>query len=699
MKNTLRIIILFLLCNNNIVAQSVITNHLRLSKSSNANSEITRCSTHEKYKECLNADPSLAQKRKLMEEQTQKWINENQEKNKTQSVITIPVVAHVVYRTSSQNISDAQIQSQIDVLNADYRKLNADTSNTPSAFAQYAADVEFEFCLATTDPNGASTTGITRTQTSIQDIGSTNDYYYTSLGGDDIWDRDKYMNIWICEISGGTLGYAYLPGTAGADYDGIVIHPEYFGTTGTVSSPYHLGRTATHEVGHWFNLEHIWGDDNGACSGSDQVSDTPDQADMSYGCNTFPTTDACTATSPGIMFMNYMDYSDDDCMNMFTDGQASRMLSAINLYRSGLISSNGCDNSSVLAAKFSASSTNIASGSSIDFTDQSSGSPTSWNWIFSGASPSSSTSQNPSGITYSTSGSYDVTLVISNGVDYDTLTQSSYITVYDASNCDTITNVPSTSLPEYYKAQGVGYISGHNSYEDMSKAEYFGTYPSAKDLTDVYIFFMKAEYGSSSSTVSVRVWDNTGNGGTPGSLVASKDVLISDIATDVQNNDFTLVTFDSPLTITDDFYLGVTFYYNTMDTVVIGTTQIGDVTTNTCWEQWNDASWHSYASSYNSDLAHFIYPVFCESNVSTDFTFENQSFSVNIFPNPSKSIFHISISEKISSLEVYDILGNKIYETSVLQNLLDLSGKSKGIYFLHLKHDSKTVIFEKLIVN
>lgn len=660
-----------------------------------------RCYTQEKYNELIKSDPSLLEKRKVMEVETQQWINENQKKNKAQSIITIPVVVHVVYRTSPQNISDAQIQSQIDVLNEDYRKLNADAANVPSAFIQYAADAEIEFCLASLDPNGVATTGITRTQTTIQDIGSTSSYYYTSQGGDDIWDRDQYMNIWICEISGGTLGFAYYPGSAPADYDGIVIQSQYFGTTGTVSAPYHLGRTATHEVGHWLNLAHIWGDDSGACTGTDDVGDTPNQADNNFGCPTFPLTDACTGSSPGVMFMDYMDYTDDDCMNMFTQGQASRMQSAINLYRSTLITSNGCGGTSTLNAKFTASNTSVSTGSSIDFTDQSTGSPTSWSWTFSGGTPSTSNSQNPSSIIYSSDGTYDVTLIVFDGSSYDTLTKTAYITVYSASSCDTITNVPSGGTLFTYTSQGLGYISGHNSYEDMSKADYFSVYPNSSDLTSVLIYFTHAEYASSTSKVTVNVLDNSGSNGSPGSILASKDVLISDIATDVQNANYTLVTFDSPVTIASAFYVGVQFYYGSTDTVVVGTTKDGEVTTNTAWEQWYDATWHTYTSAYFTDLAHFMYPVFCSAVVSSVPTINTSSLSLFVSPNPFKEQLEVQVLNNQMSgsnnlkISVYNMLGEKIGEqiyNSSMKYIFPTIGFSTGIYYLHVNNGLQEVV-------
>ena len=209
-------------------------------------------------------DPDVAERMDRIEQFTQKWIENGGENSfkTSSSVITIPVVVHVLYKTSSQNISDAQIKSQITVLNADYRKLNSDFKTVvPSAFQSAAGDAGIEFCLATVDPNGAATTGIIRKSTTSSSF-STNDYVkYSSKGGDDAWSSSKYLNIWICNLSGGLLGYSQFPGAGSAATDGCVILYSAFGNQGTVSAPYNLGRTVTHEVGHWLNLNHIWGED------------------------------------------------------------------------------------------------------------------------------------------------------------------------------------------------------------------------------------------------------------------------------------------------------------------------------------------------------------------------------------------------------------------------------------------------------
>lgn len=297
------------------------------------------CGTPELVTKLL-ANPAYKAERDAIENFTANYIANNPKS--TNAVITIPVVVHVVYNTTAENISDAQINSQMGVLNKDYRRTNADANQTPSGFQGIAADCEIEFCLATVDPSGNPTTGITRTQTSVQsfDIGA-DDVKFTNQGGINAWPRNKYLNIWVCDLGGGLLGYATPPGGP-ASTDGVVIGYRYFGTTGTATSPYNKGRTATHEIGHWLNLEHIWGDDGGSCGGSDNVADTPNQGQENYGCPSFPETDNCTPNSPGVMFMNYMDYTDDGCMNLFTTGQKNRMIAALNGPRASILTSDVC---------------------------------------------------------------------------------------------------------------------------------------------------------------------------------------------------------------------------------------------------------------------------------------------------------------------------------------------------------------------
>ena len=299
-----------------------------------------KCGSVEHHHQLIQSHPEIENNRRLIEENTQRFEKQSTDKA-TGIVYTIPVVVHIVYRVAAENISDAQVQSQIDVLNEDYRLLNADNVNTPALFAGLKADAEIQFCLAKQDPTGVATTGITRTLTTKTSFGTNDAVKAASTGGKAPWNTASYLNLWVCNIGGGILGYAQFPGGPAAT-DGVVIDYRYFGRGGSAVAPFDKGRTGTHEVGHWLNLNHIWGDDGTACTGTDNVADTPNQADENYGCPVYPTA-SCSNTSD--MYMNYMDYTDDACMYMFSAGQATRMRSVLAAggTRATLANSSGCN--------------------------------------------------------------------------------------------------------------------------------------------------------------------------------------------------------------------------------------------------------------------------------------------------------------------------------------------------------------------
>lgn len=268
------------------------------------------------------------------------------------SILRIPVVVHVLHHTDRENISRGQIDSQIEALNRDYRARNPDRVDIPAPFKDFAADSLIEFALAVRDPRDTATTGITRTRTSIaefpydpfdsQATANLDALIKHDEFGRAAWPSDHYLNFWVCNIEGGLLGYAAFPG-AGASTDGVVVNNTAFGSGGTAMAPFDLGRTAVHEVGHWLNLLHIWGDDQHGCSGSDNVSDTPNQAGSNGSGitkNSFPLI-SCNNGPNGDMFMNYMDYVNDAVMVMFTKGQLARMNDTLNAPRASLGASKG----------------------------------------------------------------------------------------------------------------------------------------------------------------------------------------------------------------------------------------------------------------------------------------------------------------------------------------------------------------------
>lgn len=287
------------------------------------------CGTIEHLEWLKQRDPQIEINMEKLEQEISEWMRLNPEAiQSVNNIFTIPVVVHVLWNASDSagNISDEQIHSQLAILNADFRRQNADKSKTPAAFLPVAADCGIEFKLARQDPDSNPTSGILRKQTLVQHFGQKlNDIKISEQGGDDAWPKNKYLNIWVGTLRSHLLGYAQFPFGGPDSTDGIAITYSAFGTGGATKIPYHKGRVATHETGHWLNLKHIWGDDKGSCSGNDQIGDTPNQAAENYFCPGFPLKDICTVDSPGVMFMNYMDYTNDTCKNLFTVLQKNRM--------------------------------------------------------------------------------------------------------------------------------------------------------------------------------------------------------------------------------------------------------------------------------------------------------------------------------------------------------------------------------------
>ena len=288
------------------------------------------CGTMEVHRRLLNVSVTYQERRALIDNRALAY--EDRSRSVARSgLLTIPVVVHVVHNpaNSAQNVSTAQIQSQIDVLNEDFRAGNADVSQVPAVWTNLVADCNIAFRLASQDPDGNPTDGITRTPSTVPFFTTElDDVKSVATGGADAWPSDDYLNVWVCNdlrdgIGRVILGYAQFPGGPPTT-DGVVIANFCFGKGGTAQAPFDLGRTATHEIGHWLDLRHIWGDDRGSCSGSDMVEDTPNQADATFNTPTFPQI-SCNNGPNGNMFMNYMDYTDDVAMFMFTQGQSRRI--------------------------------------------------------------------------------------------------------------------------------------------------------------------------------------------------------------------------------------------------------------------------------------------------------------------------------------------------------------------------------------
>ena len=381
--------------------------------------------------------PRIIRDNEELEHYTQKYAA--RESNNRGTVYVIPVVFHIIHNNGKENISNEQVYDAVKRLNEDYRKLNSDTSTIFPAFKSISSDSEIEFRLAQKDPDGNCTNGIVRKVS--EETYKGNDSWSISR-----WPRNKYLNIWVVNniemesaIGGGYIaGYTYRPGTVNStpNIDGILIMHMHVGSIGTGSLD--NSRTLTHEVGHWINLAHTWGNSNNAgdpnnCNDDDGVDDTPNTIGWFGTCSS-------SAISCGILnnIQNYMDYS--SCPVMFTQGQSIRMRAALNsnlaernnLWKSTNLSVTGAAGGNNLCkAEFVASRMEICEGETVHFSDASYNNPNKWNWSFDGASISSSVDKRPS-VIYSTPGKYSVQLTVSDSISGETQTVNSYITVLPA---------------------------------------------------------------------------------------------------------------------------------------------------------------------------------------------------------------------------------------------------------------------------
>jgi Pregnancy-associated plasma protein-A/Secretion system C-terminal sorting domain len=313
-----------------------------------------RCGTQTIWQEALKKNPSLKEQVQQNRKQLAETFNRTRALLRTNATYTIPVVVHIVLQDPSQ-VTNAQVQSQIAVLNEDFAGLNADSTRIPAAFKPLFSKGNIRFCLAARDTKGDATNGIVRiTSSTISSPGDADPVKFTCTGGSDAWNPSKYLNIWVCRMPSGFLGYSYFASDPLSSVPlterGFVNNFQSFGKGGTSQAPFNLGRTATHEIGHFFDLEHIWGPNNcdGAqsCSDDDGTTDTPVQFECTFGAPSASTviTDNCQSAAPGIMWMNFMDYVDDQAMVMYTPQQQAKMETALLTvsWMNGLISSDGC---------------------------------------------------------------------------------------------------------------------------------------------------------------------------------------------------------------------------------------------------------------------------------------------------------------------------------------------------------------------
>lgn len=537
-------------------------------------------------------------------------------------VITIPVIVHVVHNGEpvgqGRNLSEAQVKAQLETLNEDFRRrggtrgFNADPAG---------ADIEIEFCPAAIDRQGRAMAerGIDRVNGNRANWDR--DEIEGVLKPSTFWDSNKYFNIWVLEFNSADrlLGYAQFPSQSSlpgiptsspASTDGVVVNYRSFGNAekGTfpgMQAPYNLGRTLTHEVGHWLGLRHIWGDAN---CGDDFCGDTPPQASESRGCQVGRV--SCGGAN---MVQNYMDYSDDACFTTFTSDQKARMRAVMDISprRASLLTANVCGTQVVSrpVPNFRAETRRVLLGGTIRFTDLSANFPTRWEWTFEGGTPATSTEQNPT-VIYSTPGKFKVTLQVFNSVGAsEPLVRTEYIEVLNVGLCAELTNFNGTPTV-LRETGGTGYVAGQNSRRTQAISEFFQNDLGYSNLAGTAIRFGvgKAARGATSeSVVTVTVWNGRGFQNGPGAVLEQKDVPLRVILDDVANNRPTTVTFERNVPLSGlPFHIGVVFPYAAGDTVAVVTTQNGQSTFATSWRQNRQGDWLRYADSLGLNVAHNI---------------------------------------------------------------------------------------------
>lgn len=613
---------------------------------------------------------------------------------KNHDIKIIPVVVHVFHEGGSENISDAQIESQILVLNEDFGKLTGTNGDGNGV------DTEVRFRLAKIDPNGNCTNGVVRIKSSLTNHKT---YERPLLKEVSFWDNQKYLNIYIVKsIPGGTLGYSSFPGGP-ADEDGLVVRHNYFGTSGTAASS--LGRTGTHEVGHWLGLYHTFNNGCGTdlCTDGDYVCDTPPVATANFNCTPI---NSCSNDIPDLtdQIENYMDYTPESCSNMFTAGQADRILSSLvnlrpTIWTNSNLIATGCDDAYVappvcgVTSNFVSLNPEICINNTVNFLDISLNNPTSWQWYFTGGTPSTSIAQNPQ-VSYSILGSFDVKLVVSDGVTSDSITISNYVSVTNPGVGIALPfqeNFESTVFPP--NGITINNPDGGIAWELDSNASVSPTHSVSLDNLS------STNYGTIDEII-LPFLDLSSNATTPymkfkwayaKSVSLYSDEMIVQLSTDC----------------------GATWnqiYYRSNASLVTGPTQttpfIPDAT------QWKQATIN--LNAYSSDT----YVLIKIMNVTDggnflyidDINIGDQSLSVEeidnnldfqVFPNPSNGTFTISFSnmeDKKPVFEIYSLDGKLVKSINSNYKDVNVLNLQKGTYLVKMKDEIGHSGFKKIVI-
>ena len=715
--------------------------------------QVNPCGTNEMLELEIEKYPEIIQTRNNFDKKLKNYLSKRRKSKNTQKRI-IPVVFHVIHEGGSENISKAQIIDQLRIMNEDFNRLNPDTLNTPAPFASVAANCNIEFRLATLDPSGDCTDGINRVYSSLTNEARNN------VKAISYWNSQSYLNVWVVRsilhsssIGTKTLGYAQFPAGGMMSTDGIVLCYDFVGSIGAASGQ--VGRTAIHEIGHWLGLRHIWGDSE---CGSDAIYDTPVHKEANFGVCSFPyfqtkpngdpfCADADTVN--GEMFMNYMDYSNDNCMNMFSEGQKAAMDFVLDgdsasvygwreyLWSDENLIATGTNDGAVIGnctpkIAFTARpvgsfgpKTLICEGENVHFVDFSFNyiGQISREWTFHGGIPSNSTDSTPT-ITYNTSGVYDVTLKITTSNGDISQTKSKYIVV-DPSNAPSSSNFYSFGFEDVndfndnWIIQNVG-IDANNQWSfdaittpawelssDVSfegnnsiRMEVFESSDLGEDalitppldlsgINNVQIKFRHAGAGVSANTLNALNvwWTMCGTGYWYLLNPSSQDYSISPERTASSG------LYTSSFHPTEDDWVEDSLIANT------------NISKNNLRLKFE---YISKGSSNNFFLDNIRIGEQGSLNMN-NYDENSLNSRLLIFPNPTNRKSTIAI-ENFSNMNVelrlHNILGAKLmclFEGNVISNYqiidVDFSNLNNGIYFISIYADGKPITTQKIFIN
>ncbi len=698
MKKNPPLFLLFVLCSYTAVAQNQFN-----------------CSSHNIYQQMLETDPVFKKNQEVLEFETQALEKTSLLSKPANATYIIPVVFHIIYTTAYGNISDAQIIDQIAILNKEFKRLQADTALTPAAFKTFAAPFDVEFRLATIDPNGKCTNGINRIYSPLSNC---------SLYEDDIkqlsyWPNNKYLNIWLTQsmhysgqsgCAGG--GYATFPGGP-ATLDGINIRGDLIGSIGTSATNSgwgnFLGRYLIHELGHWFNLRHIWGD---AVCGNDQVADTPPAQNSNSGCPNFPRNpfNTCGSNGNGEMFTDYMDYTNGSCLNMFTAGQVTRMTAAItstvsgrnNLWSNANLNATGTSNpySYPVACASQPAVLQVpdiiaCEGDSVKFTDNSYGGQVSSRvWDF-GGQPSSSLSDSVVKVLYAAPGVYSFSLT--NNYQSSSKTKAFNNKVYILPTAPDpnffVPFVESFELPSDYDKWTVinhdgdsrGWfldtLTAYTGTNCISVNNYSGSAPMIDeiispvyDLTAVenptLTFRLNFTLRASGNTDQLQIFisGNCGKTWTSAYLKAAPSVLNTSTALQTAN-------FIPSMGSDNDWRLEKV---NLNPAIAKGLLRFKFV----------------FTSGGGNNL--YLDDINIDGDNTTGLTKITDMGDIVLYPNPAGNILHLSSmrsSQEPEEIEVHDLVGQKVKVDAIAETgqgaSINVSELTAGVYFVHFKLNGK----------